>query len=79
MNSVFILYNVIDGGDGECLVSVHKSLDDAKQAGDKYLLKDGDRIVSIEEWEIDNPNMLGYWNKVKYTRLPDQSYDWRKA
>jgi len=77
MNSVFILFY----GNGECddMLSVHQSLNDAKQAGDKYLLNNGDRIVSIEEWEIDNPNMLGYWNKVKYTRLPDQSYDWRKA
>ena len=77
MNSVFILYNGI--GDGEYIISVHKSLEDGKVAGDEYLKNIKKEYMRIEEWEFDNKSLVSFWDKAHYDFDPKHSYDWRKV
>jgi hypothetical protein len=81
MNNVFILFDGV--GDGEYIISVHSSLEIAKQAGDEYLKTDKNAIaygkyIRVEEWGIDNRAMISCWDKASYKTRPEYSFDWRK-
>lgn len=75
MDSVFILWHGV--GDGEFIVSVHKSFNEAKNAGDEHLnIPPRNKYIRIEEWGFDNQAMLKCWDKATYDN-PEHSFDWK--
>lgn len=63
--SVFVL---LSGFSEQSIISIHKTLSDAQEAGLKQSELWGsikDYELQIEEWEIDNQITVGFWYLVK--------------
>ena len=69
--SVFLLFE--DTSSEECLISVHKELIDAQQAGFSLLCSRCCHL-SIEEWEFEKTIFKNIWSNSTQTKVWKQTF-----